>query len=294
MSETRRWFDSIQAEIEEDYGDAQATHKEDIQRSGHEGESTWADLLAKWLPPTYGVGLRKYIIGTDDGPKPFETDIVIFEPAYPEHLRYRTKVHAGGIAAAFSVKLTARKKHINEMAKWAANLSRLGHPDQTTVEGQLLPGFPTGFLAHSHDLGSDPIGTLSDGFDGASEAASHPRELLDLVCVADAGTLACRRTPCLPISSLYPAQADFSMSTYVRMNDDKGYGAVAHFIVSLYGLLGRNDPSLRKLATQLGHETETGQGRGKTTQWDPAVVFTSEFLEHKSDLLFDHGSPRHL
>jgi hypothetical protein len=294
MSETRRWFDSIQTEIEEDYADAQATHKEDIQRSGHEGESTWADLLAKWLPPAYGVGLRKYVIGTDDAYKPFETDIVIFEPAYPQHLRYRTKVHAGGVAAAFSVKLTARKKHINEMAAWAASLSGLSHPDQTTVEGQLLPGFPTGFLAHSHDLGSDPIGTLSDGFDDASDAASHPRELLDLVCIADAGTLACQRMSYISMSSFDPTQADFSMSSYLRMNDNKGYGAVAHFIVSLYGLLGRKDPSLLKLATQLGHETETGQGQGKMTKWDPAEVFNSDFLASRRDLLFDHGNLRAL
>lgn len=213
MSETRRWFDAIQEEIRADYTDALTTHKEDIQRSGHEGESTWADLLAKWLPPNYGVGLRKYIIGSDDEVMPFETDIVIFEPSYPQHLRYRTKVHAGGVAAAFSVKLTARMHHFKEIASWASKLAALSKINQRTVEGQLLSSFPTGFLAHSHSLRKEPLQVLSDGLDTQADEASHPRELVDLVCVADVGTLTCRRMSYLPMEQVAPDQPDTTMSS---------------------------------------------------------------------------------
>lgn len=292
MSETRRWFDSIQEEIKADYADAQKTHKEDIQRSGHEGESTWADLLSKWLPPSYGIGLRKYIIGSDDEVKPFETDIVVFEPSYPQHLRYRTKVHAGGVAAAFSVKLTARSNHAKEVAKWSADLASLSHVDQTTVEGQLLSGFPVGFLSHSHALGDDPIGALSRSFDEQADAASHPRDLVDIVCIANAGTLRCSQGSYIDASSVIPTEVPYAMTTYLTINDDKQFGAVAHFIVSLYSLLGRKDPSLRKLGAELAQVTGTERGQGRITRWDPKLVYADHFLERRSDMLFDHGSPR--
>jgi hypothetical protein len=291
MTETRRWFDSIQEEIARDYADAQETHKEDIQRSGHEGESTWADLLSKWLPPAYGVGLRKYIIGSDEQVKPFETDIVIFEPAYPQHLRYRAKVHAGGIAAAFSVKLTARKGHFKEIAGWSKSLAALSRVDVTTVEGQILSGVPTGFLAHSHDLGTDPVADLAAGFDTEADAAKHPRDLVDLVCVADAGTLTCNRVSYIP--GFQHGEEAFAMSSYLKMHDAQQYGAVAHFIVSLYSILGRKDPSLLKLADELSVVTGTGQGQGTMRKWDPKAVYHEDFLASHSDKLYLDGNPRH-
>ncbi|MHA7277892.1 DUF6602 domain-containing protein [Arthrobacter sp. Hz1] len=292
MSETKRWFDSIQQEIAHDYDDAQLTHKEDIQRSGHEGESTWVDLLSKWLPQQYGVGLRKYIIGSDETIKPFETDLVVFEPAYPQHLRYRAKVHAGGIAAAFSVKLTARKRHFKEIANWSRSLSKLSSVDITTVEGQLISGIPTGFLAHSHDLGTEPVDNLATGFEKMADSAVHPRDLVDIVCVASIGTLTCSRASYIPQSQYAPGTSDYVMSSYIRMNDEQEYGAVAHFIVSLYAMLGRSDPSMRKFAKELAQVTETGQGRGTQRKWDPSLVYDEDFLINRRHHLFNEGSPR--
>jgi hypothetical protein len=292
MSETKRWFNSVQEEIAHDYDDAQLTHKEDIQRSGHEGESTWADLLSKWLPPAYGAGLRKYIIGSDDSVKPFETDLVIFEPAYPQHLRYRAKVHVGGIAAAFSIKLTARQKHFDEVAGWAKSLAALSHPDVTTAEGQLLSGFPAGFLAHSHAFGDEPVQKLANGFEKVADSATHPRDLVDMVCVADVGTLTCTRVAYLPMSQYSPGSSDTAVTSYIKMNDAQEYGAVAHFIISLYKLLGRNDPSMRKLARELALVTETGQGAGAQRHWDPSAVYDKDFLKDRHHLLFQDGTPR--
>lgn len=294
MSEARRWFDSIQEEIRMDYTDAQTTHKEDIQRSGHEGESTWADLLAKWLPSNYGVGLRKYIIGSDDEVKPSETDIVIFEPSYPQHLRYRAKVHAAGVAAAFSVKLTARKAHFKEIGAWSKALAQLSHGDRKTLEGQLLPGFPTGLLAHSHDLGEDPIAVLGDGLHKESMSADHPKELVDLICVANLATLRCYRTSYEQRDWPGGGEGAYVNTAYLAMDDDKQYGAVAHFIISLYSLLGRRDPSMKKLADGLAHVTGTGSGAGIGRDWDAADVYSQYFLRTAHDLLFDHSGPRKL
>lgn len=279
-----------------DYTDAQNTHKEDIQRSGHEGESTWADLLAKWLPSNYGIGLRKYIIGSDnDNKKPSETDIVIFEPSYPQHLRYRAKVHAGGIAAAFTVKLTARKTHFKEVGAWAKALAQLSHGDPKTLEGQLLPGFPTGFLAHSHDLGEDPVAILGEGLYKESASADHPRELVDLVCIADSATLRCYRTSYERRDWPGADGGAYATTAYLALDDNKQYGAVAHFIISLYSLLGRNDPSMKKLADELARVTETGSGAGMAREWDAEAVYSKYFLRTAGGLLLDEtGFPRKL
>jgi hypothetical protein len=66
------------------------------QRAGHGGEATWAQLLQKWLPSSYEVATRRYILPeTDDAPEPpegSETDIVIFSPGYPPALRRHEEV----------------------------------------------------------------------------------------------------------------------------------------------------------------------------------------------------------
>lgn len=292
MSETRRWFSSVQEEIRNDYIAAQKVHRSDIQRSGHQGESTWATLLETWLPSNYEIGLRKYIIGHHGSVEPFETDIIVYEPSYPKSLRPKSEVHSSGVAAAFSVKLTARTPHFKEIANWSRSLSQLSQPDLTTVEGQLLPGFPTCFLAHAHALGENPLDKFSSGIRDAGKVAQHPRELVDLACIADIGTLYCMRAAYIPITQLDPSENDFAMSSYIELSDEYEHGAVAHFIISLYKLLGRNDPSLKKLANGLAHSTKTGNGQGEQRKWQPERVYDHSFLESHRNQLFSDGRPR--
>jgi hypothetical protein len=68
--------------------------QQEVQRSGHGGEETWARLLQAWLPPAYAVGTRKYIV-PEEGDETFETDLVVFNPGYPAPLRERRDVLAG-------------------------------------------------------------------------------------------------------------------------------------------------------------------------------------------------------
>jgi hypothetical protein len=55
----------------------------------------------------------------------FETDIVVLNPSYPQPLRNREEILVGGVAAAFSVKLTLNAAGIQDGVEWAAAL-RLG------------------------------------------------------------------------------------------------------------------------------------------------------------------------
>src|SRR5580658_6062655 len=99
------WFRSVEREIKEDYERLHQEALSDPQRAGHGGEGTWARILEQWLPPAYKVVTRKYIV-PEVGSDSFETDIVVLHPSYPVPLHSREEILAGGVAAAFSVKLT--------------------------------------------------------------------------------------------------------------------------------------------------------------------------------------------
>lgn len=89
-------MEDLQREIQADYEKLHVTARKDAQKAGHGGEQMWAELLQKWLPPTYEVDTRKYIVHEDGSPS-FETDVVVFRPSCPRPLRQRAYVLAGGV-----------------------------------------------------------------------------------------------------------------------------------------------------------------------------------------------------
>lgn len=111
-----RWFRELGQKIGEDYARLHRIAQEDVQRTGHEGEATWVNVLEHWLPPAYKVVTRKYIV-PEIGNEEFETDIVVLNPSYPTRLHTDTHILAGGVAAAFSVKLTLDASGIRDGVK---------------------------------------------------------------------------------------------------------------------------------------------------------------------------------
>jgi hypothetical protein len=187
--ELHRWFDQVAADVAVEYNRLHAEAAADPQRSGHGGESTWLRLLADWLPPAYGVGARKYIVVPETDEQPFETDIVVFNPGYPERLREREEVLAAGVAAAFSVKLRLDAAGLRDAVDRAARLRRGVAFRFGSVRQELNPPFVAGLLAHSHSWRRAEgvvVGHVQRGFSNLDkEYARHPRECLDLLCVSD-------------------------------------------------------------------------------------------------------------
>jgi hypothetical protein len=70
------------------------------------------------------------------GDNEFETDIVILNPSYPTRLRAHEEILAGGVAAAFSVKLTLDAAGIRDGVKRLFELSR----DAVTVRLRKVVG----------------------------------------------------------------------------------------------------------------------------------------------------------
>jgi uncharacterized protein DUF6602 len=98
-------------------------------RAGHGGEASWAELLRNWLPPHYEVTTRRYILFEEEGaPEPRETDVIIYSPGYPKGFRGREEVLAGGVAAAFNVRLTLDAEGVRDGVERAAEMRRYLKP----------------------------------------------------------------------------------------------------------------------------------------------------------------------
>jgi hypothetical protein len=277
------WLEKVTADIAADYERLRAG--EDPQWAGHGGEETWARLFQDWLPPAYEVGIRKYIV-PEEGDEKFETDLVVFNPAYPERLRSRVDVLAGGVAAAFSVKLTLNVEGLRDGIKRAAKLRRATKARAGTARTELLGAFPVGLLAHSSfwkKPGSKPEENITRAFrklDG--ELARHPRESLDFLCVADLNTWGTAKMAWWPpdFAAAMPVvpgkvplateemKANGLCVTAITKSDlAQSPAPVALFIARLMSRLSASDPALVPLAEGL-HVTNTmGTAGGPLSDW---------------------------
>jgi hypothetical protein len=285
------WFKALSLSIQDDWDRLHAAALKDPQKAGHGGEATWAQLLNAWLPDAYAVGTRKYILPEDDT-DPFETDIVIFNPGYPQALRDREEVLAGGIAAAFSVKLTLNSEGIRDAFKRAVQLRRHLKPRGLTAREEILAPFPVGLVAHSHAwkaAGSKPIENVSNAcWKLDQEYVQHPRETLDLLCVADLATWATARIPWMPPdvaarsqnASVSQKEQGFCSTTMIQYVSGLSPAPVGVFVANLLMRLSYADPTLRPMAEGLLRTETTGAGGGPTRQWDLDEVFSESVIWH--------------
>ncbi|MFC9677431.1 DUF6602 domain-containing protein [Streptomyces sp. NPDC056949] len=278
-----RWLRAVEQDIQQEYTRLHAEARSDPQRAGHGGEGTWARILSDWLPPSYEVATRKYII-PEEGNDTFETDLVVFRPSYPRALRAREEVLASGVAAAFSVKLTLNRDGIRDAIERAARTQRgvkvrLGSPRE-----EISPPFPVGLLAHSHTWKSaDPgpkLGVQAICVELDKIYAKHPRETLDLLCVANLGVWCASRMPFLPqdtVRHLDPDAASMHspgsvLTSIIELNSESP--TIAVFIAALYERLSLTDPTLRPLADGFKALGDSGGGGGTPRFWGLADVFS--------------------
>lgn len=273
------WFQRVAQEVQSDWERLRQAAIKDPQRAGHGGEATWAGLLRKWLPSGYEVVTRRYILPeTDDAPEPpegGETDIVIFNPGYPPALRQHEEVFAGGVAAAFSVRLTLDADGIRDATQRAAEVRRSIKPRYGTVRGEMLGAFPMGLLSHSHDW-KGGRSTPTENVTAAAtkyEAAlvEHPRESLDLICVADLGTWALSRVPYLEMAGP-PAANTARIAAHAELSPAPVAGCITHLLRSL----SYTDPTLRPMVAGLQALNMLAIGGGIPRSWDLDTVFSKE------------------
>jgi hypothetical protein len=167
-----------------------ARSKDDPGTAGDQAEEDWAEILRDWLPATYRIVTKGRIL-FDDGSSSPQVDLLVLTPSYPRGLGNEKYVFAGGVVAAFECKLTLRLADIKRAFDAACAIKRNAPSRSGTPFDELNRPPIFGLLAHSQSLGGkDQSLRLYEAVERFSaECADHPRELLDVVCVADTATI---------------------------------------------------------------------------------------------------------
>ena len=192
-----------QKHIEDEYRRITRRSSEDPGTAGDEGEENWASLLRDWLPTGYQVVTKGRILSAT-GTASSQVDVIILRPCYPSGLiRMGKKLYlAAGVAAAFSCKLTARAGGIVEACRKACEIKRLAPTREGSPLRELYAPLVFGFLAHSHSWdapSSRPLDNVVSNIARGLDQAGHPREVIDLVCVADLGSTRVYKAPDLRV-----------------------------------------------------------------------------------------------
>jgi hypothetical protein len=248
--------------------------------AGDQAEEDWAELFRNWLPATYPV-ITKGRILFEDGTSSPQIDVLVLRPSYPLGLRHEKYILAGGVVAAFECKLTLRKQHIDHAFRVAAEIKRKSRKITGTPYDELSCGPILGLLAHSHALrgkrASWKVYEIVEEFQ--TDHVEHPRELLDIICVADAATIPLGKSVLIgcdldkhEIETLKEAEANNLISTmYVINDEDKtnphDVGAIlATLIHELTVRMAFDDPSIREWADHLSYIGIYG-GIGRPVFW---------------------------
>ena len=178
-------------EMAAEYNRIQKRATEDSGTAGDQGEENWAELLRGWLPSTYKIVTKGRIISQDGRTSP-QVDVLVLKDVYPEKLLNKKLYLAAGVAAAFECKTTLIAAHIEEAMETCVKIKNLYPVREGTPYKELHTPIAYGVLAHSHSWKA-PNSTPEDNIERKlreSDAAHvlHPRQTLDLLCVADFGT----------------------------------------------------------------------------------------------------------
>lgn len=189
MSDLQDFCNSTAREIAEEYQRISRSAREDPGTSGDEGEENWRQLLTDWLPGHYHVVTKGRIIRTDGSTTP-QMDVLVLSPSYPKKFVSKKKYFAGGVVAAFECKNTLRPAFIAKAMKTAKEVKKSQSDLPTNLFDENHSPIIYGLLAHSHSwkrARAEARENVSRAIMAAQESIDHPRNVLDVVCVADLG-----------------------------------------------------------------------------------------------------------
>jgi uncharacterized protein DUF6602 len=267
-----REYDRIQKRVVEDPGTA-----------GDQGEENWATLLRQWLPSSYKVVTKGRILGHEGQPSP-QVDILVLRPGYPKYLRNIKHYLAGGVAAAFECKITLRSNHIDKAVENAAKIRRLLPSRQGTPYKEMSSPLIYGLLAHSHDWNkprSNPVRNVQSCLlIQDRKHIQHPREMMDLLCIANLGTWVAHKIAKLPVGPhvfqpvgetnaavFPPAFTGYTMHAIPRLDRESHFAPVGALLYSLISKMAWEDSSIQHIARDFGLVDVAGPGIGKLRPW---------------------------
>jgi hypothetical protein len=266
------------------YDRIQKRATEDPGTAGDQAERNWAELFREWLPPYFQVETKGRILSPSGEPSP-QVDLVVLTPGYPKGLLSQKLYMAGGVAAAFECKTTLKSQHIHEAVETSAKIRRAIPKREGSPYKELNSPIVFGLLAHSHQWKGDnsrPVEVITDSLVASDkEIVLHPREALDVLCVADLGTWSITKmnymgTHGFPTKELAAIYGGHASSAYIRhgLNIAQrkfNYSPLGTLFSSLYHKLAWAFPDMREMDNYFRQVNIAGEGEGATRPWDASI-----------------------
>jgi hypothetical protein len=283
---------SATREMNEEYQRIQKRATEDPGTAGDQGEENWATLLRDWLPPSFQIVTKGRILSHEGKASP-QIDILILKPEYPKKLLDKKLYLAGGIIAAFECKVTLKANHIKEAIQNSSEIRQLFPKRNGTPYKELNSPIIYGLLAHSHSWvssGSKPLENIERNlWDVDLKHVTHPREMLDIICVSDLGYWNASKTVHLGPSNI-PWSAEMqaiygpngsTITSYIQHsyetdNQVNQFTPIGAMISSLFEKMGWENSGLRGLSDYYRLVNIGGSGSGGMRMWNTSFVFSEE------------------
>jgi hypothetical protein len=185
--ELSAFVDESAATLQAEYRRIRRRATEDPGTAGDEGANNWAQILRDWLPGAFPVVTKGRIL-SDDGRLSPQLDVLVLRSGYPAALVQKKTYLAAGVLAAFECKLTLKAEHVREAARTARVLRDLVRTHAGTPYDELHSPLVFGLLAHQTSIRRDPLGSIDRVLRSELATDSHPREMMDVLAVADLST----------------------------------------------------------------------------------------------------------
>jgi len=281
----------ISVEMSAEYDRIQKRATEDPGTAGDQGEENWAELLRDWLPRSYEVVTKGRIISQEGETSP-QIDVLVLKSSYPKKMLNKKLYLAAGVAAAFECKTTLKASHISDAINTCAKIKSFFRSRTGTPYKELRSPIVYGLLAHSHSWkreNSNPEDNIRQKLDG-SDAASihHPRQQLDLLCVADLATWTSSAMAFIgphqmpnwePMIQTYGTNGSATTAyighAYSYEQQVEQFTPIGVLISHLSQKLAWEDPALRDLADYYRIANIAGSGSGYMRNW-PASIYSDE------------------
>jgi hypothetical protein len=266
-------YDRIQKRVTEDPGTA-----------GDQAEENWAELFREWLPSYFQVVTKGRILAPSGEASP-QVDVIVLLPSYPKGLISQKLFLAGGVAAAFECKTTLKSEHIQEALETSAKIQRAMPKREGSPYQELTSPIVFGLLAHSHNWKSPtsrPVEIIGNQLIASDlKFVSHPRESLDVLCVADLGTwtiskmnyMSPHQFPDPAMATIYGSKANTSYICHgLNVAQKKPFfSPLGALFSSLYHKLAWTFPDMRGLDNYFRQVNVMGDGMGAMRSWDLSI-----------------------
>lgn len=278
---------TIKEEMAHEYKMIRSRALEDPGTAGDQVEENWAQFLRDWLPSNYPVVTKGRLIETNGFSSP-QVDVLVLNPSYPLSLRNKKYYFAAGVIAAFECKLTLKKEHFSKFFINSAIIKgmtdrRKGNPYD---ELNQLPYYGLLAVSHSWKDSEKAMEKLHDDlYDLTLKSCTHPREMPDLICVADACTFYLDKTVSIGPLASSDLTDEFEyfdkdgcvttayLCTHENSPEDINLNGeiLARLIYDITNYMAFEDKSLRLFADYLSNIREWS-GIGKIILWKKTIL----------------------